>query len=87
MNKTPIPSRNKKVTHDDNYLCPYCGVKIVHAELTEEQTEKASENTVGVYCPSCDEYFIPNVTIDIEYKYSRRKRHGSKNRSVKKATT
>lgn len=69
MNKHPIPSRNKKVTHADYCVCPYCHKKIKYDEL-EEHNKLTFMNEIIVYCPYCSIEFIPNVTSSIEYKYS-----------------
>lgn len=67
-----IPSRNRKVIHEDYYICSHCKSKIYYVELEEEAIENFSETTKIYECPYCGFQDIPNVTREVEYKYSGR---------------
>lgn len=69
MNKTPIPSRNKIVYNDNYCICPYCKNKIQYRDLVAVDLEKYL-NELIIYCPICEEPFIPNKTKACDYKYS-----------------
>lgn len=62
-----IPSRNKKVIHSYEIICPYCKDK--YTDETEDDYY-TYENTKINYCRKCGLEFINGITRDIEYKYS-----------------
>ena len=70
MNKSPIKSRNKKVIHEDYYICSHCKNRVYYNDLPQDNIDQFSENTSIITCPTCGFQDVPNVTIDIEYIYS-----------------
>lgn len=69
MNKSPIPSRNKKVIHQNYCICPFCNVKQYYDSLSEDDYYYFL-NTIIIDCPKCNQEYVPNSTINIEYKFS-----------------
>lgn len=63
------PSRNRKKTNVTHIVCPYCK----HRYKIDEETEDdyiIVGNTKVYYCRKCGWEFIPEITKDIDYKYS-----------------
>lgn len=67
------PSRNRRATHEDYYICSQCKDRVYYEDLSEDMIEHFSENTIICECPNCGATDVPNVTIDIHYKYSNSK--------------
>lgn len=66
-------SRNRRVVHEDYYICSQCKDRVYYEDLSEDMIEYFSENTIICECPNCGAVDVPNVTIDIHYKYSNSK--------------
>lgn len=66
-------SRNKKVEHEDYFVCPYCNTKHLKDDLEETDFEAFSDNTIIVFCKHCGWEFVPNKTRAVNYKYTNSK--------------
>lgn len=72
MNKSPIPSRNKKVVHTDYFICSHCKTTLYYDMFTEDDVFKFSKNTTIYTCPICGREQVPDVQIEIDYVFSGR---------------
>lgn len=82
MNKAPITSRNRLVTHSDYCLCPNCRERVYYSSLhsSKDEIQYFSKNTIIITCPYCKDEFIPDITRFFEYKYNNKcKRKDGKN--------
>ena len=70
MNKSPIPSRNKKVIHSNYFICCHCKTTLYYDMFTEDDIFKFSENTTIYTCPICNTEQVANVQIEIDYVFS-----------------